>query len=559
MLFMLTLRKLLRACFANAALIYLIASGSILPALLQLRTSNRYFLKNAPITPTFGETLLFLLAQFIFVLPVLIAGLNGVAWWTLRMGKHSARTWALVASLSLLLTGIGLWSVELYLNDRVLTLHPPLFLWIIGAHVLVGSAGIVAFSSRDSVLAISHPPRIAGDGTHRFLDTIGMILQVGATLGLMNLYSRWGGERGLPFTHGVEAWVQWFLVIGLATLLHEAGHALVGIALGMKLRAFVVGPFQFRVIEERWHFAFRPTQLLAFSGAAGLVPVDPAESRWKEIAVIAAGPLVNLFTGAVTAALAYASVGASWAFLWEYFALFATVSLVAGVVNLIPLRPEGLYSDGARILQILRGGPLYDYQRSARFAAAGSVSPIRPRDFDIAAIDRASAHFTTGEVGLLLRLWATEYHLDRDDYPRARSAFADAEAVLKGSASEVRAALLACMVVNAALTRRDAEAARTYWLGMQSKQIDAHDMNYWQAKCAFHWSECRFDLAREAWNAGKEKLAGLPNVGGCNYDRDCQKRLLEIIEPDPTLHSIETANLSARQTASLTLATPAAE
>jgi len=542
---MLTLRKLLRACFANAALIYLIASFSVVPALLQMRAENQQFLEDAPRTPTLLENLLLLLAQFIFVLPVILAAFNGIAWWALRTGKKSARVWALAASLSLLLTGIGLWSLDLYLNSRFPTGHPPLFAWIIGGHLVVGIAGIIAFFPGGSALTDLHPTRIAGDGTHKYLDTIGIILQVGATVWLMNIYSRWAYEQRLPFSHGLEPWAQWFVVISLATLLHESGHALIGIALGMKLRAFVVGPFQFRVIEGRWKFAFRPTQLLAFSGAAGLVPLDPNESRWNEVAVIAAGPFVNLLTGGVAAALAYSAVGAPWQPFWEYFALFATVSVVAGVVNLIPLRPEGLYSDGARILQILRGGPLYDYQHAARIAQSGSVSRTRPKDFDIAAIERTSAHFTSGEIGLLLRLWATEYYLDRGELAQARVAFAQAEEIFENSASNVLAGLHSCMVVNAALTRRDAEATRIYWAAMQTKPIESLDTNYLQAKCAFHWSEHRLELALEAWNACMQKLAELPDVGGCNYDRDCHARLREIIEASETQANFEYPELSS--------------
>ena len=550
---MLTLRKLLRACFANVALIYLVSSCTLLPALVRMHSENRQFLENAPRSLSLLEDASLLLAQLLFVLPLILTLLNATAWWSLKTGKRSARLWAISASLSLLLTGIGLWSLDLYLNARFPTGHPPLFVWIIAGHLLVGVAGIVAFFPQHSTVALAQPPRIARDGTHRYLDTVGILLQVGATVWLMNLYSRWGDEHELPFTHGSAAWIQWFLVIGLATLLHEAAHALTGIALGMKLRAFIVGPFQWRALEGRWTFAFRPAQLLAFSGAAGLVPVDPNESRWNEVAVIAAGPFVNLITGAIAAALAWSAVNAPWQFLWEYFALFATISLVAGIINLIPLRPDGLYSDGARILQIFRGGPLYDYQRCARIAGAGSVSPVRPEDFDIAALDRASAHFTTGEIGLLLRLWATEFYLDRDELLQASTSFSRAEEVFRNSASDIRPGLHACMVVNAVLTRRDAEAACSYWQSMQAKQLDSQDTNYWQAKCAFHWSERRFDLARQAWKTGSDHLSALPDTGSASYDRASHSRLLELIEQDE-------AALSPQQHANFSvMGTPVAE
>ena len=202
---------------------------------------------------------------------------------------------------------------------------------------------------------------------------------------------------------------------------------------------------------------------------------------------------------------------------------------------------------------------MYDYQRAARIAGAGSVSPLRPRDFDIAAINRASSHLSEGEIGLLLRLWATEYYLDRGDLPQARLAFTQAEDVFESSASHVRASLHACVVVGATLTGRDAEATRRHWRAMQPKQIDSFDTNYWQAKCAFHWAEGRFDLAREAWRAGSLYLAELPDVGGNNYDRDAHSRLLEIIENGET-HAVEALKPSMQQATTFpTYATPATE
>jgi hypothetical protein len=369
----------------------------------------------------------------------------------------------------------------------------------------------------------------------------------------MNLYSRWGNEKGLPFTHGLASWIQWFLVIGIVTILHESAHALVGMGLGMKLRAFIIGPFQFRVLENRWRFAFHPTQLLAFSGAAGLVPLNPNENRWNEVAVIAAGPFVNLATGAVAAWLAYSPVNAPWWSLWEYIAVFATISLVAGVVNLLPLRPDGLYSDGARILQIFRGGPLYDYQRATRAALAGSVSPIRPRDYDMAAIDRASLHFTTGEVGVLLRLWASEHYQDVGQLQLARAAFAQAEDVYKESAPDIGAGLHSCLVIGAVMTRRDPTASRDLWQKMQTKKIESKDVNYWLAKCAFHWSANDPIQARDAWNAGANKLAELPDVGSYNYDRDCYARMKEILDRPAEGHIAESPEMSSHLTPGLTM------
>ena len=543
---MLTLRKLMHVCFANAAILFFVCSITAVPFFFKMQE----YYKSAPADSlpvlTISQSLLLDLGNFIVLSPVLITFVNGMAWWTLRAGKTSARFWALAASLTFLLMSGLLAFTDHFIASKGQDFHPPMIDAIIAVQTLVGLAGLIAFGpgTPPVTTAGAQPPRIAGDGTHKYLDAIGIILQVGATVWLMNLYSRWGHEQGLPFTRGMESWVQWFLVVGIAIVLHESAHALVGVALGMRLCAFVVGPFQARIIEGRWRFEFHPTHLLAFSGAAGLAPVKAAESRWNEVAMIAAGPFINLLSGAVAAALAYSAGDASWWSLWEYFALFATVSLVAGVVNLLPLRPDGLYSDGARILQIFRGGPLYDYQCAARAAQAGSVSPIRPRDYDIAAIERASRHFTSGEVGLILRLWASEHYQDLGEFPQARAAFIQAKQVYNDSASDIGASLHSCLVINAVLTCCDPAATGDLWQKMQSKKVQKPDVNYWLAKCAFHWSENDLASAREAWNMGIEKLAKLPNVGGYNYDRDCYARMEKTLSGFPETYCAVTSELS---------------
>src|SRR6185437_16080629 len=136
------------------------------------------------------------------------------------------------------------------------------------------------------------------------------------------------------------------------------------------------GPFRFQIIEGRWTFKFNPAQMLAFSGAAGLVPVDPDQSRWNEITMIAAGPFANLFTGAVAAAFAYSAAASPWRPFWDWFALFASLSLVIGIVNLLPFRLGiGMYSDGASILHLFGTSATADYRRAAATVSSTLVSP----------------------------------------------------------------------------------------------------------------------------------------------------------------------------------------
>jgi hypothetical protein len=78
---------------------------------------------------------------------------------------------------------------------------------------------------------------------------------------------------------------------------------------------------------------------------------------------------------------------------------------------------------------------------------------------------------------------------------------------------------------------------------MQTKKAARQNSNYWLAKCAFHWAENDMDSARAAWKSGSEWLAGMPNVGVYNYDRDCYSRMKEILDQamtDRTSHEVAT-------------------
>jgi hypothetical protein len=523
---MVKLRKFLRGCFANVALISLMVTATTVPALFSPR-----LLQAAGHIET--GLLLF------FLMPPVVAFVNGMAWWALRNGKPSGRWWAIVASISLLALGV-LFLLADFAALRHAELGDLAWLLIVGGFLLyLGIAGIVAFSKRDSHMTASpQKSRIPGDGTHRSLDWLVLILQLGGMVAGMNLYMRWGFKRHLPVAHGLESWTQIILVILAVALIHESAHAMVGIALGMKLRAFIVGPFQWQMREGRWTFKFRLAELFSLSGATGLVPTDPNQSRWEEVVMIAAGPVSNLLTGAVAAALAFSAEDYPWWSFWEYFALFATVSLVGFLVNLIPFSPESNYSDGAQIYQILRGGPMADYHRVVRDVSSTIVTARRPADYDISTIQRASAAITAGHRGLMLRLFAASCYFDRGLYAESSSALAEAERTYHESAFDISAELHTSFVIKVVLLRHDAVSARQWWDRMEAKKPESFNQDYWLAKSALCWAENQGQIAREAWAIGSAYLEKLPNVGTYNYDRDCYIRMKKLLDGSPDAHSV---------------------
>jgi hypothetical protein len=93
-----------------------------------------------------------------------------------------------------------------------------------------------------------------------------------------------------------------------------------------------------------------------------VIPASPEDRRWRDVSVLAAGPLANLWLGSIALWATFTAKGRHWEQAWELLALIATFSLVEFIINLIPLRPEAEYSDGARIYQLLSGGPWVDVQ-----------------------------------------------------------------------------------------------------------------------------------------------------------------------------------------------------
>jgi hypothetical protein len=209
--------------------------------------------------------------------------------------------------------------------------------------------------------------------------------------------------------------------------------------------------------------------------------------------------------------------------------LFASLSLVTGIVNLLPFRLGiGMYSDGASILHLLGTSAAADYRRAAATVSSTLVSPRRPRDFDIAAIHRASFQINAGQRALLLRLWAMHYYQDVGAIREASAALAEAERIYADSASDIPARLHTPFVIGCAILRRDAARVRHWWQQMQRK-LDRQNGDYWLARCAFHWAEGDVAAARESFEKGKDYVSKLPNTGVYEFDRDLYSEMESVL------------------------------
>jgi len=454
-----------------------------------------------------------------------LAFLFAAAWYTMRRGMASARYWVIPPSLFYLMVGGA--ALLPRVHAGVLTF---LSLGVAVAGPLVTWRG----KSQAVSTGTAPIPKIKGDGTSNLLNHAGVLFSAASYVGSLMLWNQWLRAHGLPTAH--RGLIQVVTLSLVATFFHELGHASIGIAFHMKLRAFIVGPFISRIEEGRWKFKFNAAGFLSLGGATGVVPTSARQPAWQQLMMIAAGPVTNFYMGILSGALALAFTHQPDVYAAYIYplALFAIINFVDCFTNLIPLRSATGYSDGAQIYQLLSSGPWAAYHRTMSVVSSSLVTPLRPRDYDMRALDKASNGISEGLVGLRLRLFKYSHFLDCGRLQEAGQAIKEAEAVYDTPGFKLPAELHTAFVFANAYVLRDATAARTWWQRMEALKPKRFNVDYWMASAALHWIEGNVAQANEDWAKCNEKAMKLPVAGAYEFDRYLCGLLRSAIAGDPT-------------------------
>jgi len=238
----------------------------------------------------------------------------------------------------------------------------------------------------------------------------------------------------------------------VATLVHELGHAVAGYATGLRVARIQLGPLEIRDYG-------RPHVRLVPSLQAGvvLVPFDSTASlgplRWSLIVSTAAGPLIGLVSGAVILALAgglrsddYLSVPQA----------VGQVSVIIGLLNLLPLRSGEQLADGRRIFSLLLRNRESGHILGATLMVVEALSGRRPREWDpglLAVMERSPDE-------VFARLCLYEAAIDRGEIEAAGRHLDAAVALRRVKWSAEDAILFTEAAYYAARHRSDARAAR---------------------------------------------------------------------------------------------------
>jgi hypothetical protein len=281
-----------------------------------------------------------------------------------------------------------------------------------------------------------------------------------------------GGLRALPelgFTTS-QSIVFALLVVLLYMLcvaVHELGHVLCGRLAEFRLLLYIVGPLRIDRTPTGMRVGFNRSVMLS-GGLAALVPVGLHDLRRRAIIMVAGGPLASLMLGAQFLALYQATspllLRPEAAFAAKLLGLSILViggaSLLIGLLTLVPARSGGFYSDGARMLRLMRTGD--DTEREvALLALTGlSMSGARPRDWDASLVERGAGIRDGGPFEVIGRQYAFAYALDNGDVDAARTHLEDALVRIEQLPAGARASLFLAGATFYALHDGDAMRAR---------------------------------------------------------------------------------------------------
>jgi hypothetical protein len=369
-----------------------------------------------------------------------------------------------------------------------------------------------------------HQPK-PEDGTHAWVQKAIPALTVGIWLSAFAILGLWGHAYGLPSRGVVDGLVLLFICEWISVFLHETGHAIAGWASGMSLASFRVGPFIAQKDAGRWKFLFSLPALLTSGGGVSTIPLHLNHIRSRMAFEVAGGPVASLVTAIIAALIVLLIPGSGWEAWWKFPAMTAVISAGAAVLNLIPFGFAAGYSDGALLVQLLRGGRFADLREALKMVSMTIVTPTRPRDLDARALaEGMRAGVGTPEEGTLSMIQLI-CAVDRGELIQARAHLesslqripAPENAQTPGCAAEM-AFYIAYLDGNADRAEKwlrgaeDAAASKKFSLTTES--------DYWRAMTAVHEAEGHRSQAEDAYQKAMEILAKKPVTGLYQFERE---------------------------------------
>lgn len=224
-------------------------------------------------------------------------------------------------------------------------------------------------------------------------------------------------------------------------LIHELGHLTGGRLADFRAYLLLVGPLRVERIRGRWTMGLNP-RIATWGGLAASAPDDARSLRGRMALYAASGPGANLLTGGLALALLVAAAGTLPPVLHAWVMAFLLGSFLLGILTLIPGQAAGMYTDGGRLLRLLRTGPELEGELALIALTGLSLAGRRPRTWPEALVGQALTLPPDSLMGVFARQVAYLRTLDLGDVEGAQGyldeALAHRDAVGKRGGATIR-------------------------------------------------------------------------------------------------------------------------
>nr|MCU0247818.1 hypothetical protein [Bryobacter sp.] len=198
----------------------------------------------------------------------------------------------------------------------------------------------------------------------------------------------------------------------LAPLVHELGHLIFGLTQRFRFCFLIVGPLAVRQEGGRWKVEWNRSLAMA-GGIVGMTPEGEENLRRRMLWMVLGGPLTSLL--AAPLALLTVPAGPMVVVGW----VFGLLSAAIGLATMIPSQVEGLSSDGARVLQLWRGGPSAERYCRTIMLYSSSRAGVTPGQWSEAALSELEADPGEGADAMMALSLVYTWRLDRGEFVEA--------------------------------------------------------------------------------------------------------------------------------------------
>jgi hypothetical protein len=329
------------------------------------------------------------------------------------------------------------------------------------------------------------------------------------------------------------------LLLAGTLVAHELGHLVGGWLVGFRFMLFIVGPL--KVIREGEGIKVRLNKDVSlYGGMAASVPMDDHDLPRRTAIVILGGPLTSLVLGALSLALAAwanANIASEspWSALTLASVIFGVTNLAIFTATMIPGKTSGFDTDGAQLLDVLRGGHRAERRWLTIALTTASLDGARPRDWNAAQMERLLSLRTGSAEDVMANYFGYFYALDQGEVQRAGELLDLCRQQVQGFPESARPMIFAEAAYFTARHQQDAAAARLLLEQAQGDHIEPHSRL--RAEAAVLLAEGKLVESAEKARLGLLEADKSWDKGGSAAEKDWLMDLLQRTNtPDARLH-----------------------